>query len=129
MQKLGRALACLLFTVSFASVQENEQAMMERMMKLAAPGEHHAHLEMMAGNWQQANRMRMGPDAPWIESKSTSSAEFILGGRFLTQTYKGEAMMGSPQPFEGFGIMGFDNQKAKYTSLWLDRQRHGMKHA
>ena len=41
----------------------------------------------------------------------------ILGGRFLQQEFSGE-MMGSP--FEGFGIMGYDNHTKKYVSTWVD---------
>ena len=94
--------------------------MMEAWMKTASPGEHHGHLKPLAGAWDLAGKFRMGPAAPWTESKSRSKAEWILGGRFLTQTIVGEPMEGMPGPFEGFGVVGYDNIKGKYVSVWMD---------
>ena len=41
----------------------------------------------------------------------------ILGGRFLQSSYTSEVM---GQPFEGFGLDGYDIQKGKYIGLWSD---------
>ena len=95
-------------------------AMMEAFMKLATPGEHHAHMQSLAGKWDIEGKFRMTPDAPWTESKSENDAEWILGGRFLTQRVKGEPMMGMPMAFEGFGFMGYDNMTRKHTFVWVD---------
>lgn len=97
-----------------------EQAMMQAWMKLAAPGEHHEHLKPLAGKWEIAGKWRMGPEAPWQESRSTAEAEWILGGRFLQQKVKGEPMPPMPEPFEGLGIVGYDNAKQRYVSFWID---------
>jgi hypothetical protein len=40
-----------------------------------------------------------------------------LGERFVAQHYKGEAM---GQPFEGLGLVGYDNHKKEYTGTWAD---------
>ena len=71
-RNLGLGLACLFVCLSAASAQEDEKAMMEKMMQLAAPGEHHAHMQALAGKWQQTSKFRMTPEAPWMESKSES---------------------------------------------------------
>lgn len=94
--------------------------MMEMWMKLAAPGQHHAHLEPMAGEWKQELSWQMSPDQPEMTSTSASNAEWVLGGRFLMTTVKGPGMFGSPQPFEGLGIFGYDNGAKKYTYMWCD---------
>ncbi|MEE8169851.1 MAG: DUF1579 domain-containing protein [Phycisphaerae bacterium] len=96
------------------------KAMMEAWAKQAAPGEHHAHLKPLAGKWESVGKFRMAPEAPWQESNSTSTAEWILGGRFLSQKISGEAMEGMTYAFEGFGVLGYDNLKQKYVSIWMD---------
>ncbi|GMU37382.1 MAG: DUF1579 family protein [Phycisphaerae bacterium] len=98
-----------------------EQAMMEAWAKLASPGPHHEHLKPLAGNWNVEGKWRMAEEAPWTPSNSKAKTEWILGGRFLHQHYKGDPMMpGDPTPFEGYGIVGYDNQKQKYVSAWVD---------
>ena len=51
--------------------------------------------------------------------KSEGKAEFkwILGNRFIQQTYSG-SMMG--QEFDGLGLFGYDNYKKKFISTWVD---------
>jgi len=99
---------------------EGMAQMMEAFMMLASPGEHHEHMRSLAGKWDIKGKFRMAPDAPWSESNSVSEADWILGGRFLTQKVKGEPMMGMPMAFEGFGIMGYDNMTRKHTYVWMD---------
>ncbi len=96
-----------------------QEEMMAAWMKIAAPGDHHKHLEHMAGAWTVSGKYRMGPDAPWTETNGKSKSELILGGRYLEQKFYGDSIMGMP-PFEGRGLLGFDNNKKKYTSNWVD---------
>ena len=93
------------------------QAMMEAYRKLATPGPPHKLLERMAGSWTTRFKSWMEPDQPPEETTGTCEQKMILGGRFLQQEFGGE-MMGSP--FEGFGIMGYDNHTKKYFSTWMD---------
>lgn len=99
---------------------EAEKAMMEAYKKIAAPGPHHDQLKPLAGKWEIAGKFRMDAAAPWTETKSKSANEWILGGRFLTQKVNGDPMMPGEPPFEGFGILGFDNQSQKFVSTWMD---------
>ena len=92
-------------------------AMMEAWMKAATPGEFHAHLNPLAGKWSQEVKWWMAPGIPPQVSTGTSEYEWIMGGRYLLSKVRGD-MAG--QPFEGLGILGYDNYKKKYTSVWLD---------
>jgi hypothetical protein len=47
----------------------------------------------------------------------------ILGGRFLEQRFRGTF---SGQPFEGYGLTGYDNQKSAYTMFWVDNTATSM---
>jgi hypothetical protein len=97
-----------------------EDAYMAEMMKMAMPGEFHKKLTPLVGSFKLSSKFRMAPGQPWTETKSTSEAEWILGDRFLAQKVVGDPIMGMPFPYEGFGIMGYDNMKKKYTSVWMD---------
>src|SRR5205085_1784890 len=102
-----------------AGGQPDMGKMMEDMKKTATPGMNHEYLKSLAGDWDIAGKFRMSADDKWQESKSRSHAEFILGDRFLTQKIKGDPMPGaeSAGPFEGFGILGYDNDKKKFESV------------
>ena len=69
-----------------AQQKQDEQAMMEAAMKLAAPGEYHNYLKPFVGKWQTLGKFRMAPEAPWMESKGSGETEAILGGRFISST-------------------------------------------
>lgn len=99
---------------------EAEKAMMEMYKKLASPGAHHDQLKPLAGKWETVGKFRMDPAAPWTETKSKATIEWVLGGRFLTQKVMGDPMMPGEPPFEGFGILGYDNQAQKFVSTWMD---------
>jgi hypothetical protein len=92
-------------------------AEMEAWLKYSTPGEGHKVLEPLAGEWTTASQMWMQPGAPPMTSTGQSTTQWVLGGRFLQQNYKGD-MMG--QPFEGLGFLGYDIYKQKYTSVWMD---------
>ncbi len=105
----------------------DEAAMMEAMMKLATPGAAHKHLEQWAGDWNLVVKSWMAPDAPVEESKATASSKLIMGGRYLVEKVNGSWDMGGQiMEFEGMAIMGFDNQKQQFFSLWFDNFGTGL---
>ncbi len=102
----------------------DEQAMMEAWHKYMTPGEPHARLAKKAGDWDVAVKMWHSPDMEVPEeSTATSHIKSIMGGRYILEKVKGEAM---GQPFEGFGIGGYDNITKKYFSTWIDTMMTGM---
>lgn len=96
---------------------------MERWMESMKPGLAHEFLASFEGEWKTTTRMFMEPGAPPMESKGTSSARMILGGRFLEEKLSGE-MMG--QPLEGMGLTGFDNNTQLFVSTWCDSLNTGI---
>jgi hypothetical protein len=95
----------------------DQAAMMDQMMKMAAPSEAHKKLEMMAGTWTTKVKMWMDPAAAPQESEGVSENRMVLGGRWLEQRYEGTFMGG---PFSGVGFTGYDNFKKAYVGLWMD---------
>jgi hypothetical protein len=109
-----------LLVVGPAWGQEGEGAgdeAMQAMMQLGEPGEHHKHLAWIIGDWSYTAKMWV-PGAPEpIDATGTMTAEAILGGRFVKETWTGEFF---GQPFLGIGVEGFDNFAGHYTSTWRD---------
>jgi len=95
----------------------DQKAMMDAWMKYATPGEMHKKMAAMEGSWAVKVSQWMAPGAPAEESTGTAEFKMILGGRYLSQTFAG-TMMG--QPFNGFGVSGYDNAKKATQSVWMD---------
>ena len=93
-----------------------QAAMMEAWAKLAEPGEHHKHLNALAGSWKTTTKWWMGPGEPDI-SQGSCKNEWILGGRFLAMDFKS---MSQEHPFEGFGLLGYDKGKKQHFQVWCD---------
>lgn len=85
--------------------------------KAAAPGAAHEMLAKMAGTWTTHTKSWMAPGKPPMESSGTSAQKMLFDGRYLQQEFFGD-MMGTP--FTGFGLCGYDNQKERFVSTWID---------
>jgi hypothetical protein len=98
------------------------QQMMEMMAKASMPGPMHELMKPMAGNWKTTAKTWMGEGEPKV-SEGTCESSWILGNRYLQSTYKGD-MQGTP--FEGWGLMGYDNMKKEFVSMWADNMGTGI---
>jgi hypothetical protein len=95
----------------------DEKAAMEAMMKAGTPGEPHKKLEPMVGTFDTNVKMWMDPSKPPEESTGKTENRWVLGNRFVQQSYEGTFM---GQPFSGMGYQGYDNITKKYTGTWMD---------
>ena len=94
-----------------------QAAMMQAWTEYMTPGDEHARLAKMAGNWECDVKMFMAPGEPPTESKATAKYAMGMGGRYLIEHVDGD-FMGSP--FEGMGITGYDNAAKQYVFAWID---------
>lgn len=95
-----------------------EKAQMDAMMKAGTPGEAHKKLSTMVGSWDATVKMfPMQPGAPVQQSTGTSENTWVLGGRFVQQTFSGNFM---GMPFSGIGYTGYNNIKKQYVGTWMD---------
>jgi hypothetical protein len=97
--------------------------MMEMMQKMMTPGRQHELLKQTEGNWRAEVKYRFNLDAPEQTSIGSCKNEMIFGGRYLKQDYRGEFM---GQPFQGMGLIGFDNARQKYCASWADEMSTGI---
>lgn len=120
---VGMVCGLMLASASMVGGQEpadgmtaEQQAMMVEWAKIAAPSDHHKHLDHFVGDWKTKTKMYMGgPGSSAMESEGTSEIKWVLDGRFIQDHHKG-TMMG--QPYEGFGMTGYDNYRNMYISSW-----------
>ncbi|MCK5392252.1 MAG: DUF1579 domain-containing protein [Deltaproteobacteria bacterium] len=99
---------------------------MAKWQAYATPGDGHKIMWQLEGNWNYSLKYWTSPNAPPEESTGTNDVKWILGNRFLEMNVKGTSM---GQPFEGMGILGYDNAKKEYTSTWIDTMGTGMMNA
>jgi hypothetical protein len=95
---------------------------MDAWMKAAQPGEHHKLLAKLAGSWATTSRMEM-PGQTGPETKGTTEGRLILGDRFVEFQQKGEFM---GKLHEGRGVLGYDNVKKKYVTVWMENMGTGI---
>ena len=95
----------------------DKEEMMKKMQAAGTPGPGHKALDALEGNWKAEVKCWMDPGGPAQVSHATSKAKWILGRRFLEEEFHGE-MMG--KPFTGRCLLGFDNTRQRYKSVWID---------
>ena len=108
------------YTEGSGSHQDHET--MAKMKEFATPNENHKALNALIGDWSHTVKWWMSAEAEPEESSGTTETKWIMGGRFLQQTVHGTAM---GQPFEGMGLIGYDNGKKEYNSIWIDSMGTG----
>lgn len=106
-----------------AAPSAEQQAMMEAYQRAATPGEQHASLAKMAGEYTLKIKMFGEPGTEPQVSTGTASRRMILGGRYLEETVHA-MMMG--EHFEGIGLTGYDNVTGSWWGTWVDTMSTGM---
>ena len=106
-----------------AQMTPEAQAMMAKWQEYATPGENHKALDAMVGRWDYVVKWWMAPGTEPEISKGLNENQWLMGGRYLQLSVHGTSM---GQPFEGLGLMGFNNGKKIYQSTWIDNMGTGM---
>jgi hypothetical protein len=87
------------------------------------PGDIHQMIAKSDGEWSYEMTMWMKPDAPPTTSTGTTTNKMILGGRYQESIHKG-TLMG--MPFEGHGLLAYDNAKKIFQNSWVDNMGTGI---
>lgn len=90
---------------------------MNAWQEASSPGAEHIMLKGLVGEWKVATKSWQSEGSVPEENVGSSTFKSILGGRFIQQDFKGR-MMG--QPYEGTGMMGYNNVTKKFESTWHD---------
>jgi Protein of unknown function (DUF1579) len=100
-------------------MSEETKKMMEVWMQMATPAAQHKQLMTLAGDYNVSSKFRMEAGGPLTESSATCSKKSALGERWLMEHCNGESMAGMP-PFEGMGMLGYNNYTKQYEMFWFD---------
>lgn len=107
MKTLALALAVVVAAAGF-SVPQDPPA-----FQPPKPGKHHEHLKAQEGTWEFTSTFQMAPGAPEETVKGVQTNTLCGGGLWLVIDSKGG-------DFWGHGVVGYDEQRKKYVSSWVD---------
>ena len=111
-------------TKATPAMSPEKEAAMALWQKASSPSEGHKALEPFVGTWTYTAQWWVSPNTIPEAMTGTTTNSLIFGGRFLQQTFRGEAQ-GYP-PFDGLGLTGYDNIRQEYQSVWLDNMGTGL---
>lgn len=101
----------------------SEEAMMAAMAAAATPGEPHAKMIEMVGEYSAEMTFLMDPSGEPQSTTMQVERTLDLGGRVLVETWSGEFM---DMPFNGHSRIGYDNVTGRYWSTWTDNWSTGV---
>ncbi len=126
MKKTMMFLMTIIFCAGIASAQDQKQEMTKEQkawMEYMTPSDGHKMLGESTGEWNVKTTFWMYAGAEPTVEEGKANYELILGGRYLLMKQTGVSM---GMPFEGMGIMGYDNAKQEYFSTWVDNMSTGI---
>ena len=97
--------------------------MMKKMEAAGKPGPAHKALDALVGNWKAEVKCWMEPGGSPEVTQGTAKASWKFNGRFLEEEFHGQ-MMG--KPFSGQTLLGFDNTKQTFNSVWVSDAQTSM---
>ena len=97
--------------------------MMKKVEAAGKPGPGHQALNALEGSWKAEVKCWMDPGGSPEVSQGTAKATWKFNGRFLEEEFHGQ-MMG--KPFTGRTLLGFDNTKQTFNSVWVSDTQTSM---
>ena len=82
--------------------------------KLPKPGPEHKKLEPFVGHWTFTMKLWTDPNQAPAELKGTIERKWIMDGRFVQETARGECPQ-TGKTIEGLGLVGYDAAQKKFT--------------
>jgi hypothetical protein len=108
------AALSLAATIGFAGDDTGKKADMQPQF---GPPPQIKELDFMVGDWIYKGKMRMGPDAEWVEHEAKVKFSSVAGGGAIQMEYAG-MMMG--MEMHGLGLTAFDRELNEWQDTWID---------
>src|SRR5262249_11775263 len=86
---------------------------LKALAEAGKPGAEHQKLQPFVGDWDLTLKLWTDPGQPPALVKATVQRQWIMGGRFVQETVRGEF---EGKPFEGMGVLGYDSARKKFTT-------------
>ena len=101
----------------------DKEEIMKKVEAAGTPGPAHKALQALVGDWKAEVKCWMDPAGQPEVTSGTAKADFTFNGRFLEEEFHGK-MMG--RPFTGKTLLGFDNVKQTFNSVWISDNQTAM---
>lgn len=111
-----------LFALHFSLHAQDDAAMMKAWEDFMTPGDMHKWMAKFDGNWSGEVTTFWDPAKP-EKSKATATYRMIYNGLYQLGEFAGN-MMGTP--FQGQGILAYDNAKQQFINTWIDNMGSGV---
>jgi len=90
------------------------EAFLKALAEAGKPGAEHQKLQPFVGQWTFTMKLWTDPSQPPAELKGTIERKWIMEGRFVQETARGECAK-TGTTFEGLGLLGYDAAQKKFT--------------
>ncbi|MBX2932585.1 MAG: DUF1579 domain-containing protein [Chitinophagaceae bacterium] len=111
--------------VSEAFVPVDSATAEKNWQEYMTPGAIHKMMASWDGKWNTTITMWMSADATPIEATGSCVNKMVLNGLYQESVHT-STMMG--MPFEGHGVLAYDNAKKTFVSSWIDNMGSGIMH-
>jgi len=109
---------------SGSSISDGDQEeMMKKVEAAGTPGPAHKALQALVGDWKAEVKCWMDASGSPDVTQGNAKAKWTFNGRFLEEDFHGQ-MMG--KPFTGRTLLGFDNTKQTFNSVWISDTQTSM---
>lgn len=113
----------LVTTFSFQLHAQMDDNTQKAWMAFMTPGDVHKMIAKSDGQWKGDVTWWTAPGQQPMTSTATCTNTMIMGGRYQQSMNKG-TMMG--MPFEGMGLLGYDNAAKVFNYTWIDNMGTGV---
>jgi len=90
------------------------EALLKALAEAGKPGAEHKKLQPFVGRWTFTMKFWTDPSQPPAELKGRIERKWIMDGRFVQETARGECAK-TGKAFEGMGLLGYDPAQKKFT--------------
>src|SRR5262245_5008222 len=90
------------------------EALLKALAEAGKPGAEHQKLQPLVGQWTFTMKLWTDPSLPPAELKGTIDRKWIMDGRFIQETARGECAK-TGKSFEGMGLVGYDAGQKKFS--------------
>lgn len=90
-----------------------------QMQEMGPRTAEHDKLNPFEGTFSTVVKLWMGPGEP-VTSTGTMVNDWVLGGRYLRQTFAGDPAEGPYPAFEGIGFWGYSGTSGEFQGYWID---------
>src|SRR5262245_57471139 len=90
------------------------EALLKALAEAGKPGAEHKKLQPFVGHWTFTMKLWTDPKQAPAELKGTIERKWIMDGRFVQETARGECAK-TGKTFEGMGLVGYDADQKKFS--------------